>query len=318
MRVLFFGTSDFAVPSLDALVACPEVEVVAVVTQPDRPQGRGRQLATSPVKRAAVAHDLPVIQPPRVRARSFREQVAALRPDALALAAFGQLIPPALLDLPPLGPINVHGSLLPAYRGAAPIQQAILNGEERTGVTTMWMDATLDTGDVLLARAVAISPDDTTGTLTERLANAGANLLIETLRLLRDGRCPRAAQNHILATYAPAIEPADAVVHWNEPATRVRDRIRAMAPRPGAVTSIRGRRLKLWLAEARPGVGNTPGCVLAVARDGVEVAAGEGILLLREVQAENSRRMPASDWARGARIAAGDAFEACAEDPPAH
>lgn len=136
---------------------------------------------------------------------------------------------------------------------------------------------------------------------------------IETLRLLRDGRCPRAAQDHILATYAPAIEPADTVVHWNEPATRVRDRIRAMAPRPGAATSIRGRRLKLWLAEARPGVGNTPGCVLAVARDGVEVAAGEGILLLREVQAENSRRMPASDWARGARIAAGDAFEACAE-----
>ena len=310
MRVLFLGTSEFAVPILEALVADASTDVLAVVTQPDRPQGRGRHVAESPVKRAAAAHDLPVLQPPRVRDRAFLDTVGCMRPDALALAAFGQIIPRALLDLPRLGPINVHASLLPAYRGAAPIQHAILNGEAVSGVTTMWMDATLDTGDILLARQVAVSDEDTTGTLTERLASAGASLLLETLRLLADGRCPRTPQDHAFATYAPAILPADSVIRWDEPAVRVRDRIRAMAPRPGAITAVHGRRVKLWRAEAlRDGAGE-PGRVRAVTREGVEVEAASGVVILREAQPENGRRMAATDWARGARLAMGDRFDA--------
>jgi methionyl-tRNA formyltransferase len=314
MRVLFFGTSDFAVPSLDALVASGEHEVAAVVTQPDRPQGRGQQTAASPVKRAALRYGLPLLQPRRVRASSFQETARELRPDVLALAAFGQIIPQALLDLPPFGPINVHASLLPAWRGAAPIQYALLNGETETGVTTMRMDATLDTGDILLRRVVPIEEDDTTGTLTPKLAQAGAELLLETLALLQAGRCPRAPQDHAKATYAPPITPDDSRVRWNEPARRIRDRIRALSPRPGVFARIKGKGVKLWAARTPPVPpfvrgGTFPGVVRAVTKEGVEIGAGEGTaLLLTEAQPENGRRMPAADWARGLRLMPGDRF----------
>jgi methionyl-tRNA formyltransferase len=186
LKIVFFGTAEFAVPSLDALREAGHT-LLAVVTQPDKPQGRGQQLSASPVKRAAERYGLPIFQPRRVRAESFIEKIRQLAPDALALAAFGQIIPQALLDIPPLGPINVHGSLLPHYRGAAPIQRAIMAGEEETGVTTMWMDATLDTGDRLLADSLPIDRDDTTGTLTPKLALLGARLLVETLEGLAAG-----------------------------------------------------------------------------------------------------------------------------------
>jgi len=329
MRVLFFGTAEFAVPALDALMASDRFEVVAVVTQPDRPQGRGRRLAASPVKQAALRYGLPLLQPRRVRSESFLGTARDLRPDVLVLAAFGQIIPQALLDLPPLGPINIHGSLLPAYRGAAPIQHAILNGETETGVTTMWMDATLDTGDILLQRAVPIGDDDTTGTLTPKLALAGAELLRETLDLLAQGRCPRTPQDHAQATYAPPITPEDSRVRWEETARRIRDRIRAFSPRPGAFAEIKGKRVKFWGAEVVSGStppgppfegrgteegspfesgGNEPGQVRAVTKEGVEVCTGGSLLRLTDVQPENGRRMPATDWARGARIAPGDRF----------
>ncbi len=308
MRVLFFGTSDFAVPSLQALTECGRHEVLAVVTQPDRPHGRGLQLAVSPVKHTALRYALPVLQPRRVRSESFLTIVRDLRPDALALAAFGQIIPHALLDQPPRGPVNVHGSLLPKYRGAAPIQYAILNGERETGITTMWMDATLDTGDILLTRTVSIEEDDTTGTLTPRMAAAGAELLIETLDRLEAGTCPRIPQNDAEATFAPAITPADSVVPWTDPAERIRNRIRALSPRPGAFAAMKGRRIKLWSATVREGVGE-PGAVTSVGRETVEVGTGQDILSLVEVQPENSRRMTAAEWARGARLAAGDRFD---------
>jgi methionyl-tRNA formyltransferase len=313
MRVLFFGTSDFAVPSLDALVASGRHQVISVVTQPDKPAGRGQHVAMSPVKHAALRHILPVLQPKRVRRPEFLEVARELKPDVLALAAFGQIIPQALLDLPPYGPINVHGSLLPAYRGAAPIQYALLNGETETGVTTMWMDATLDTGDILLKRALPIDPDDTTGTLAPKLAEIGAELLIETLGLLAEGRCPRTPQDDALATYAPPITPEDSRVRWNEPAERTRNRIRALSPKPGVYAETNGRRVKLWQVSRRgtwlPPYERSAGTVLAVTKEGVEVATGDGALLLEEVQQEGSRRMPAADWARGARIQAGDRFE---------
>lgn len=304
MRVLFFGTSEFAVPSLAALCEDPAFQIVAVVTQPDRPSGRGRHLARPPVKEAAEERGLHVVQPERVRRPEFVEWVRSLAPDAIALASFGQIIPVSLLQVPPLGPINVHASLLPKYRGAAPIQRAIMNGETVTGVCTMWMEPTLDTGDVLLREEVPILPDETGGELTERLAAVGARLLVETLKRLAQGDCPRQPQNHSEATYAPAITPEDARIDWNEPAERTVCRVRAMAPRPGAVAELAGRRIKVWRAELAEGSGS-PGEVTAVGPKGVCVAAGDAAVCLLEVQPENGRRMSALDWARGLRLAPG-------------
>jgi methionyl-tRNA formyltransferase len=308
MRVLFFGTAEFAVPTLEALAASAKHRVIAVVTQPDKPRGRGLQLAASPVKRIAVDLGIPVLQPKRVRSESFLAKVRELRPEVMVLAAFGQLIPQVLLDIPPFGPINVHGSLLPAYRGAAPIQRSIMNGDTITGVTTMWMDASLDTGDILLSESMPIHPDDTTDSLTQRMAARGAPLLLETLEKLAAGDCPRTPQNHAEATNAPALTPQDSTIDWAESAGRIRDRVRALSPRPGAFATFRGKRLKIWQAAVGPFESERPGEVLRVSRDAVAVASGHGVVILLEVQAENSRRMTAGDWARGVRIAAGDRF----------
>jgi len=347
MRILFFGTSQFAVPILQRLAAVAETglpgqggadrpEIVAVVTQPDRPRGRGLRPAPSPVKLAASRLGLPILQPVRVRHKSFLQTAQELKPDVLVLAAFGQIIPQSLLEIAPLGPINVHASLLPAYRGAAPIQRAIMNGDTVTGVTTMWMDATLDTGDILLQRSLPIAPNDTTGTLTEKLAELGADLVVETLFLLQKGACPRVPQDHSAATYAPALTPEDAVVPWNDPAPAIHNRVRALNPSPGAQTFFRGRRLKVWKTQPVDVGGQhtmpaddggvrrdpqmaedkgmaTPGCILGVTRAGVEVATGGGRLLLLEVQPEGGRRMSASEWARGARLQVGDCFVAPAQ-----
>jgi methionyl-tRNA formyltransferase len=309
MRVLFFGTAEFAVPSLEALLDDRRFEILAVVTQPDKPQGRGQRMVFSPVKRAALQAGLNVLQPRRVRSAAFLEQARSLQPDVLALAAFGQIIPQPLLDLPPLGPINVHGSLLPAYRGAAPIQHALLNGETTTGVTTMWMEAALDTGDILLQREIPIEPDDTTGTLTPKLAAIGAQLLVETLILRERGACPRVPQDHSRATYAPAVTPDDSRIRWEESAQRICNRIRALSPRPGVFAAFRGKGIKLWRVQVESETTGEPGQVVAVTRDGVTVGTGGGVVTLREVQPESGRRMAASDWARGARVSVGDRLQ---------
>ena len=309
LRTVFFGTADFAVPALMALLEAGH-EVLAVVTQPDKPQGRGMQLAASPVKRAAERHDLPVLQPRRVRSVSFIAKMRELAPDVLTLAAFGQIVPQELLDLPPLGPINVHGSLLPKYRGAAPIQRAVMAGEAETGVTTMWMDATLDTGDMLLARALPIEPDDTAGTLFPKLAMLGANLLIETLYGLAAGTLPRRPQNSTQATFAPALTPEDALLSWNEPAQTLHNRIRGVSPKPGAFAEIAGRRVKIWASQIAPDPvePSPPGTLLGFSKHpaGVLVAAGAGTaLLLTETQPDSGKRMPADAWARGLRLTPG-------------
>jgi methionyl-tRNA formyltransferase len=244
-----------------------------------------------------------------VRASSFLETARALQPDVLVLAAFGQIIPAALLELPPYGPVNVHGSLLPAYRGAAPIQYALLNGETETGVTTMWMDATLDTGDILLQRVVPIETEDTTGVLTPKMAQAGAELLLETLALLERGQCPRTPQESDKATYAPPLAPEDSRISWEESAERIRNRVRAFSPRPGVYVSLKGRRIKVWQARAVEGSGAEPGVVVRVSKEGVDTGTGDGLLRLIEVQPESGRRMAAADWARGARVLPGDRFE---------
>jgi len=312
LRIVFFGTAEFAVPSLVGLVEAGH-QVLAVVTQPERPQGRGRRLAPSPVKRAAMQRDLNVLQPRRVRSERFVSTVRALAPDVLALAAFGQVIPQALLDIPPLGPINVHGSMLPKYRGAAPIQRAIMAGETEAGVTTMWMDASLDTGDILMTAPVSVAPEDTSGTLLPRLAERGAALLLETLDRHAEGRIERHPQDHARATLAPAIMPEDGYLDWTEPAERLGNRIRGVNPKPGAVTALRERRLKVGRAGAAAASDPlaVPGTVLAVEKGagGILVAAGQSSALrLADIQPENGRRMSASEWARGAHVAPGDCF----------
>ena len=321
MRVVFFGTAEFAVPSLEALLSAGH-EILAVVTQPDKPQGRGRQMIASPVKQAAERRGLPVLQPRRVRFESFLAKMRELSPDVLALAAFGQVIPQPLLDIPPLGPINVHGSLLPKYRGAAPIQRAIMAGETETGVTTMWMDATLDTGDMLLEASLPILPDDTAGTLTPRLAALGADLLVQTLDGLAKGTLPRRKQDDSLATFAPAILPEDGQIRWDETAQQICNRIRGVSPRPGAYSQIRDKRVKIWAAQpitqaaVSPSqleipADREPGAVLAIQKSppGLRVMAGGGAsVLLTEAQPENGKRMSAADWARGLRLAPGETF----------
>ena len=311
LQIVFFGTAEFAVPSLEALLEAGHT-VQAVVTQPDRPQGRGLQQVASPVKKAAQMHGLPILQPRRVRAESFLAEMRALAPEVLALAAFGQIVPQALLDLPPLGPINVHGSLLPKYRGAAPIQRAIMAGETLTGVTTMWMAATLDTGDMLLAESLPILPDDTAGTLTPKMATLGARLLVQTLDGLAAGTLARRPQDDAEATLAPAIQPEDGQIRWEEPAPALWNRIRGVSPKPGAYSEIRGRRVKIWSAQPADAPSDVaPGVVIGFSRNppGLLVGAGHGTALcLLEAQPDNGRRMSAADWARGLRLAPGDSF----------
>lgn len=322
MRIVFMGTPDFAVASLEAIVAAGH-DVAAVVTQPDRPRGRGGRLQASPVKQAAVAHGLPVLQPVRVRRPAAVAELAALDADCFVVVAFGQILPPAVLDLPRYGCINVHASLLPAYRGAAPIHWAVMNGETETGITTMWMDEGLDTGDMLLRTTTPIGPDETTGDLHDRLAVAGARLLVESLRLVADGQAPREPQDDALATYASLLLPEHELIDWSRPAQAVHDQVRGMCPWPGAYTQTADGRLKVWrtaLGGGGSGVGGSdaggpadsrpvvPGTVVSVEGTGIWVQCGDGPVCLTEVQPQNKRAMAASAFANGYRIEPGARF----------
>jgi methionyl-tRNA formyltransferase len=308
IKVLFFGTSEFSVPSLRALVARADINVIAVVTQPDRPRGRKRELIPSPAKEAALELGLGVWQPEKVRAPEFVEKVEALQPDALVVAAFGQIIPKRLLDLPRLAPINVHGSLLPKYRGAAPIQFALMNGDAETGVTTMWMEPSLDTGDMLLQARLPIMPEDDYGTLLPKLADIGAPLLLETLDLLAQGNCPRIKQDEAEATLSPSIKMEHTIVHWNDPADKIVNLVRALSPRPGAISRVDGKDVKIWRATVTNGT-EAPGKVVRVDSTGINVGTGRELVTIHELQASGSRRMAASDWARGVRLQLGAMFE---------
>jgi methionyl-tRNA formyltransferase len=303
-RVLFFGTSEFAVPSLLALCKAG-YDLPVVVTQPDRPTGRHLRLQPTPVRRAAEEQGLTVWTPEKVRRKEFIEQARALAPDVIVVAAFGQILPEALLKIPSSGwAINVHASLLPKYRGAAPIQHAILNGETETGVTIMQMEPTLDTGPILAQRACPILPEDDAGTLEQKLAQLGADLLIETLRALERGTVIPQPQEHSLATYAPPITREDSFIRWDETACRIWCRVRAMSPKPGAGFFYNGRWVKVWkCVPATETTHQSPGSVLRAERQSLFIACGEGtVLQLLEVQPESRPRMSAGDWARGARL----------------
>lgn len=309
MRVVFLGSGRFAEPSLEALVAAGH-QLVAVVTQPDRPSGRGRAPQPPPLKPAAIAHGLRVLQPARVRTPEAVELLRGLAADLHVVVAYGQILPKALLEVPPRGTVNVHGSLLPSYRGAAPVQWAIANGERESGVTTMLLDEGLDTGPMLLSRREAIAPDDTAATLEPRLARIGAGLLIETLAGLATGTLAPRPQDPALASYAPLLKKDDGRVRWADPAVVIERKVRAFDPWPGATASLGGRSLKLLKTRVEAGSVGAPGTLLAADAAGLLVACGEGSALrLLELQPESRRPMPAAAFAAGARLSAGQRFD---------
>ena len=306
LRVVYLGTPEFAVPSLQALL--DETDVLAVITQPDRPKGRGRQVASPPVAEVAEANGVPVLQPARLRSPEVIETLRELAPDVNVTVAYGRIIPREVLELPRLGSINVHPSLLPKYRGASPITSAILNGETETGVTIMYQSMELDAGDLILQRRVPIAPEDTARTLYDRLARLGADALVEALRLVAAGRAPRIPQDHAAATYAGKLEKEHGRIDWAKPARELVNLIRAMDPWPSAYTMHRGRLLKVWRASVRDEAGaGEPGTVLDVGPgEGIVVASGQGAVRLLEVQPEGRRRMSADEYARGARLRPGE------------
>lgn len=304
------GTSPFAVAALQALVDAG-YEVVGVVTQPDRPSGRGQSVHKSPVKVLAESLGLELFQPEKIRASESVERVKSLEPlDFIVVAAFGQIIPQTILDIPRLGSINVHGSLLPKLRGAAPIQYAVLQGEPVTGVTTMLMDAGLDTGDMLLKAETEIHPDENAGELMMRMAEVGAALLIETLHGLERGEITPEMQDDSEATVARSIKPEEAKIDWTKPAGEIVNLVRAFTPRPGAYTFFSGSRMKVFMAEVGASEkSGEAGEIVEVGSDSITVVAGEGFVRLREVQPENRKRMNAGEFARGARVMAGAKFD---------
>jgi methionyl-tRNA formyltransferase len=306
MRVVFMGTPDFAVPSLDALLDSDD-QVVGVVTQPDRPKGRGQVLAASPIKRLALREGLPVLQPEKMKDPAFLEALRSWQADLIAVAAYGRILPPMILQMPPKGCINVHASLLPKYRGAGPIQWAIINGEHETGITTMLMDEGMDTGAILLQERMVIEPDDTAGTLSERLAQLGGTLLIETLRRLKAGTVTPRPQEPSRATLAPLLSKEDGWINWKAPASEIVNRIRGMTPWPGAYTSAGQERWIVWRAVVvdDQACAQSPGTLLVASRESLIVATGKGRLSITELQPAGGRRLTVAQYMAGHRLAPG-------------
>lgn len=301
MRLIFFGTPDFALPSLQAIWKSSH-KLLAVVTQPDRPQGRGQRLAPPPVKLLAQDWNVPVLQPERVREPALIEQLRALQPDAMAVAAFGQILPEAILYMPRYGCINVHASRLPKYRGAAPVNWAIINGEKRTGITIMQMDKGMDTGAILLQGEVDIAPDEAVIGLHDRLAELGGRLLVEALDKLPQGRITAKTQDESQAGYAPKLRKEDGRIDWTKPAAAIERLIRGLQPWPGAYTYLGGELLKITQAEVLPESppGVAPGTIMGQ-RTGISVAAGGGVLNILRVKPQNREEMPALNFIHGYR-----------------
>jgi len=307
MRVVFLGSGSFAIPSLEALLDAGH-DVAAVVTQPDREKGRGRELSPPPLKPVAAARGLKVLQPRRVREPESVATLEALAPEVQVVVAYGQILPRSVIDIGPRGTVNVHASLLPRYRGAAPVQWAIVNGEAETGVTTMLIDEGLDTGPLLLAESTPIGAEETADALESRLAVVGGELLVRTLRGLQEGSLVPRPQDPARATLAPLIKKEDGLMDWRLPAPALARRVRGFHPWPGAHTRLRGRGLRVLRAQVAAGSG-TPGGLLGVGRDGLVVACGDGTALrVVEVQPESRDPMPAAAFAAGARLTPGERF----------
>lgn len=303
LRLVFMGTPDFASPSLQKLIERGE-EVIAVVTQPDRPKGRGQQLAPPPVKVLAEKYGIPVLQPHKVRNPDFIDIMKAMGPDLIVVVAFGQILPKTLLEIPRYGCINVHASLLPRYRGAAPINWCVINGEAETGVTTMQMDVGLDTGDMLVSKETSIEPDENSGMLHDRLSVMGAVALDETLDLLAKGELLPRKQDDSLSCYAPMLRKEDGLIDWNRGPEVIRNLIRGTTPWPGAYTFFGGIPLKIFKAGIAHGSG-APGTVLHVGKKGIEVACSGGSLIIEELQMQGRKRLAAAEFLAGCRMEPG-------------
>ncbi len=303
------GSSSFACPSLERLLALPDDTVAGIVTQPDRPRGRHLDVAPCAVKERLGDRGIPVFTPAKVNEAASLDTIRAWRPDVLVVVAYGQLLKPALLDLPPLGCINVHGSLLPAYRGAAPVQWAIARGERLTGVTTMYLNECMDAGDIILTRPVAIDEEDTGGLLHDKLAVVGAEALVETLRLLRSGRAPRTPQDEAAATVAPKLKKADGQVDWAMPAGVIRNRVRAFNPWPACLCELpagSARLVKVLRVRVEAGRAVAPGEIVESAGEGPLIQAGDGAVRLLDVQPEGKKLMTGAAFLRGYPLRAGD------------
>lgn len=288
---MFMGTPDFAAPSLEALIEGPD-NVVAVVCQPDKKKGRGKKLCAPPIKVLAAQSDLEVLQPSSIRTAEFFERVRELDLDLIVVAAYGKILPGELLDLPRLGTINVHGSILPKYRGAAPIQWAVLNGDKETGVTIMQMDEGMDTGDILLTASIPIGEDDTAGSMFTKLAELGGTALLKALALLKEGKLPPMKQDDALASEAPLLDKTMGHLDWNMTAEQLHNRIRGLDPWPSAYGFFAERRIRFFKPKIKPGKAEeVPGTIVRADKEGLLVATGEGYLLIRELQIEGKKRM---------------------------
>jgi methionyl-tRNA formyltransferase len=305
MRIVFMGTPEFAVPSLEALLRSDD-HVVGVVLQPDRPKGRGQQLVAPPVKLVAERAGIPVLQPLKIRTPEFLQALSSWQPDLIAVAAYGRILHTPILSLPSKGCVNVHGSLLPKYRGAAPIQWAVINGETETGITTMLMDEGMDTGPMLLQERLEIMPDDTAGTLAPRLAELGGRLLVETIAHLKAGTLTPKRQDDTQATLAPLLKKEDGLINWTMSAESLANRVRGLSPWPGAYTFFGEERWNVWRVVPSKSAGtDKPGTIVAVDKQSILVATGEGLLDLQEIQTANSKRMPVSQFLTGHKVTAG-------------
>lgn len=312
MRVVFMGTPEFAVPTLEALIA--HHEVIAVVTQPDKPKGRGKAMACPPVKETAMAHDIPVYQPVRVREESFVGTLRELQPDVIVVVAFGQILPESILNIPPYGCINVHASLLPRYRGAAPMQWAIINGEKETGITTMYMAKGLDTGDMIDTVVIPIDPKETGETLHDKLSAAGGKLILQTLEELETGTAKRIPQDDAKSSYAGMLTRELGEIDWTKSAVEIERLIRGLNSWPSAYTYLHGKTLKIWDADVAQSDARqeetalsktAPGTVTAVKKDCFYVQTGDGQLKVNEVQLQGKKRMSVQAFLLGNRIEKG-------------
>lgn len=320
MRIVFCGTPQFAVPTLKHLLAQTEFQIVAAITQPDRPRGRGQEVSSSPVKETALAAGIPVHQPEKIRAPEAQELLQKLAPDAIVIIAYGQIIPARLLPIPRLGWINLHASLLPKYRGAAPINWAIVNGETKTGVTSMRIDAGMDTGEMLLQRELDIGPSETAPELALRMSELGAPLMVETLRGLATGKILPRPQAHEQASSAPMLKKEDGRVDWSRPAKEIFNRIRGFAPWPGAYTSFRGQTCHIWGELASKGLGDvarentrpsesaTPGALLPQGKEVLVKCGGATYLRLLSVKLEGRKQVSAAEFVNGAHLHSGEHF----------
>lgn len=308
LKIVFMGTPDFAVPCLKTLNE--NYEVIAVITQPDRPKGRGQKLTPSPIKEYALEHNLTVLQPEKIKTSETEEQLKKLAPDLIVVVAFGQILSKAILDIPQLGCINVHASLLPKYRGAAPIHWSIINGETKTGITTMYMDVGLDTGDMILKEEVSISAKMNTGELHDTLMNIGAKTLLQTIKQIAEGSVVRNKQNDAEASYAPLLTKELERINWLLPAQEIYNLVRGLNPWPVAFSIFKGKKLKIWQTKVIDNVTiGEIGTVLSLTETGFTVQTGKGILEILELQPESKRKMTAKDFVCGNQISINDKLE---------